>query len=61
MPDLTTHQRATHIASDFISTEFDDQQQVVHWLIERITVAIEDAERAARRVSIPLRTFYPGH
>ncbi len=61
MPDLTARQRATHIANDFMATEFDDVQDATRWLIERITAVIEDAETAARRGFIPLRAFYPGH
>ena len=61
MPNLTAHQRAIHIASDFMETEFDDEQEATRWLVERITAEIEDAETAYRLGFVPLRIFYPGH
>jgi hypothetical protein len=56
MTNLTAHQRATQIATDFLDAELDDDQDAARWLIERITAAIEDPETAYRLGFVPLRT-----
>jgi hypothetical protein len=66
MANLTCRQRAECIVHDFLEAEFDDRQGEMRWLVERIAIAIEDAETAARNADwlvslIPPRAFCPGH
>jgi hypothetical protein len=38
--------KATEIADEFIAAEFDDEADAKKWLVERISAALEEAERA---------------
>jgi hypothetical protein len=38
--------KARDIADEFIASEFDDDAEAKAWLVDNITVALEEAERA---------------
>jgi hypothetical protein len=55
MTSPVAERKATKIADDFLSEEFDDDDETKAWLVEKISAALEQAEEAGYKRAMAKR------